>query len=100
MDLTQLAKHFNTDKAGKHHYTQHYERHLRHLKTKKFTLLEIGIGGYARERKGGASLKMWKHYFRRAQIIGLDIEDKSFVDASRTRPTRAARWTPTCCSAS
>lgn len=83
MDLTQLAKHFRTDKAGKHHYTQHYERHLRHLKSEKFTLLEIGIGGYARERKGGASLKMWKHYFRRAQIIGLDIEDKSFVDAPR-----------------
>ncbi len=85
MDLTQLALHFKTDKAGRHHYTQHYERHLQHLRTKKFTLLEIGIGGYRRQGKGGASLRMWKHYFRRAQIVGLDIEDKRFVEAPRIK---------------
>lgn len=83
MDLTELALHFGTDKAGKHHYTQHYERHLAHLRSTRFTLLEIGIGGYRRRGKGGASLRMWKHFFPRAQIIGLDIEDKSFVRAPR-----------------
>ncbi|UUW91643.1 hypothetical protein [Pimelobacter simplex] len=83
MDLTQIALHFKTDKAGTHHYTQHYERHLQHLRGEKFTLLEIGIGGYARERQGGRSLRMWKHFFPRAQIVGLDIEDKSFVDRPR-----------------
>jgi len=85
MDLTELALHFKTDKAGHHHYTQHYERHLSHLRGQQFTLLEIGIGGYARKGKGGASLRMWKHYFQRAQIIGLDIQDKSFVDAPRIK---------------
>jgi len=85
MNLTELALHFKTDKAGRHHYTQHYERHLGHLRDRQFALLEIGVGGYAREGKGGASLRMWKHYFRRAQIIGLDIQDKSFVDASRIK---------------
>ncbi|WP_202033226.1 hypothetical protein [Nocardioides sp. WS12] len=84
MSLTEIGQHFGTDKAGPgHHYTQHYERHFQHLRDEEFTLLEIGVGGYARERKGGKSLRMWKNYFRRAQIVGLDIEDKSFVDRPR-----------------
>ena len=28
---------------------------------------------------------MWREYFRNAQIVGLDIEDKSFVDEDRIR---------------
>jgi hypothetical protein len=85
MDLTELAQEFKTDKFGTHRYTPHYERHLTHLRRKKFTLLEIGIGGYSRAGKGGASLRMWKHFFPRAQIVGLDIQDKSFVEARRIR---------------
>lgn len=83
MNLTELAQHFGTDKYGVHRYTPHYERHLEHLRSRTFTMLEIGIGGYSREGKGGASLRMWKHFFPKAQIIGLDIRDKSFVDAPR-----------------
>ena len=85
MNLTELARHFKTDKAGAHHYTQHYERHLGHLRERSFTLLEIGIGGYKRPRQGGASLRMWKHFFPKAQIVGLDIEDKSFVERPRIK---------------
>lgn len=85
MDLTQLAQVFHTDKWGTHRYTPHYEQHLKHLRTQRFTLLEIGVGGYAVEGKGGASLRMWKNYFPRARIFGLDIEDKSFVDRKRIR---------------
>lgn len=82
--LTALAQHFGTDKWGRiHRYTPHYERNLGHLKNERFTLLEIGIGGYAREQKGGASLRMWQAYFPKAQIFGLDIADKSFVDDER-----------------
>ena len=81
--LTELAQLFKTDKWGRHRYTDHYEQHLNFLKRRSFGLLEIGIGGYAREREGGASLRMWKAYFPKAQIIGLDIEDKSFVDEDR-----------------
>ncbi|MFC6707215.1 class I SAM-dependent methyltransferase [Flexivirga alba] len=84
--LTALAKQFGTDKWGSwHHYTPHYARHLGHLRDERFTLLEIGIGGYAREKQGGASLRMWRSYFPKAQILGLDIEDKSFVDTDRIR---------------
>lgn len=85
MNLTELAQEFRTDKWGRHFYTPHYERHLKHLRGEKFTLLEIGIGGYAREGQGGRSLRMWKHFFPRAQIVGLDIEDKSFVEAPRIK---------------
>lgn len=85
MSLTELALEFGTDKATSHRYTAHYERHLRHLRGEAFALLEIGIGGYARAGQGGASLRMWKHFFPRAQVIGLDIRDKSFVEAPRIR---------------
>lgn len=85
MSLTELAQEFRTDKWGLHYYTEHYERHLRHLRDRRFTLLEIGVGGYAKEQQGGHSLRMWKWFFPKARIIGLDIEDKSFVDAGRVR---------------
>jgi hypothetical protein len=82
-DLCKLAAHFKTDKWGAHKYAQHYQRYLQHLKNDEFNLLEIGIGGYNRAGQGGASLRMWKHFFPRAQIHGMDIQDKSFVDEDR-----------------
>jgi len=85
MDLTELAEHFGTDKWGVHRYTPHYQRHLEHLRGREFTLLEIGVGGYARNRQGGASLRMWRWFFPGARIVGLDIEDKSFVDRGPIR---------------
>jgi len=84
-DLTWLGKHFKTDKAGTHHYTQHYQRHFSHLRDREINLLEIGIGGYSREKAGGASLRMWKHFFPKGRIHGLDIEDKSFVEEDRIK---------------
>lgn len=81
--LTQLAKRTGTDKWGVHYYTSHYERHLGHLRDQPFTLLEIGVGGYARTGEGGGSLRMWRRYFQQAQVVGLDIEDKSFLDRPR-----------------
>lgn len=89
--LTEIAQQLGTDKWGDHFYTGHYERHLGHLRHREFTLLEIGVGGYAREGEGGASLKMWKRFFHRAQVVGLDIEDKSFVDRPRIRTIRGSQ---------
>lgn len=93
-NLTELAQLFKTDKWGRHRYTVHYERHLKFLKRRSFALLEIGIGGYARERQGGASLRMWKAYFPAAQIVGLDIEDKSFVDEDRITTYQGSQADP------
>ncbi|MCW2851388.1 MAG: hypothetical protein JWM84_1052 [Nocardioides sp.] len=94
MDLTELAQEFRTDKWGRHFYTPHYQRHLEHLRDREFTLLEIGIGGYAREKQGGRSLRMWKHFFPRAQVVGLDIEDKSFVEAPRIKAYQGSQTDP------
>lgn len=81
--LTKLAKRFKTDKWGYHRYTPHYDKHFTPWRDRTINLLEIGIGGYSREGDGGNSLRMWKAYFRNAQIYGLDIQDKSFVDEPR-----------------
>lgn len=83
MDLTQLAQEFGSDKWRTHRYTPHYERHFAHLRDREIVVLELGIGGYQRKRKGGASLRMWKWFFPRAQVVGVDIRDKSFVDEDR-----------------
>jgi hypothetical protein len=83
MDLTRLAQEFGSDKWGVHRYTPHYERHLGHMRDREMLVVELGIGGYARERQGGASLRMWKWFFPRAQVVGVDIAGKSFVNEPR-----------------
>jgi hypothetical protein len=85
MDLTELALEFGSDKWCVHRYTPHYQRHFSHLRDREMLVLELGIGGYAREQQGGASLKMWKWFFPRAQVVGVDIQDKSFVNEPRIR---------------
>lgn len=93
-DLTALAVHFGTDKWGDHKYTQHYQRHLQHLRDRPVTLLELGIGGYSRAGDGGASLRMWKQFFPQGRIYGLDIHDKSFVDEPRIKSFRGSQADP------
>lgn len=92
--LSALAIRFRSDKWGQHWYTRHYERHLGHLKHQRFTLLEIGIGGYSRPGAGGASIRMWEAYFPRAQIIGLDVQDKAFLDGGRIRTYQGSQTDP------
>ncbi|HEX3823833.1 MAG TPA: hypothetical protein VHV79_05150 [Mycobacteriales bacterium] len=92
--LTQLAKYFKTDKWGSHRYTPHYQRHFRAWRDREMNVLEIGIGGYARDGQGGASLRMWKAYFQNAQIFGLDIQDKTFVEEPRIRTFQGSQADP------
>ena len=78
-ELDKLGLKYNTDKASKynrrgitvagHDYLRQYELFLSTLKDEKFTLIELGC--YT-----GASLKMWKEYFRFAHIIGVDLNEK------------------------
>jgi hypothetical protein len=83
MNLTELAEEFGSDKWGVHRYTPHYEHHFAPLRDEATAVLELGIGGYSREEEGGASLRMWKWFFPHAQIVGVDIQDKAFVDEPR-----------------
>ncbi|MBB5803214.1 demethylmacrocin O-methyltransferase [Saccharothrix ecbatanensis] len=82
-DLTELAVRFGSDKWGEHWYATHYDRHFAPLKDKRVTVLELGIGGYDDPAAGGASLQMWRHYFRRGVVHGLDHFPKTGLRAPR-----------------
>ena len=74
--LTDISLKYNTDKSTAHKYTKIYEKYLSSIRNTTLNLLEIGIGGYDNSEDGGGSLKMWRDYFIKGQIIGLDIEKK------------------------
>lgn len=83
-----LAKHFGSDKTGrggKHWYTQHYQKFFEELRQERMVVFEIGVGGYAMTRAGGGSLRAWKYFFPNALIVGLDLQDKRFVEEDRIR---------------
>ena len=84
-NLPALAAYFGSDKWGIHWYARHYQAHFARLRRKRLRVLEIGVGGFADPRKGGASLRMWKAYFPNARIIGLDIADKRLHDEDRIK---------------
>lgn len=92
--LAELARAFGTDKWGQHKYAQHYQRHLEHLRDEPINLLEIGVGGYTDPAKGGESLRMWKAFFPRAQVFGLDVHEKSALEEDRIRIFRADQSNP------
>ncbi|KAA2256349.1 class I SAM-dependent methyltransferase [Solihabitans fulvus] len=84
-DLTELAVRFQSDKWGSHWYTPNYERYFAPYRDARVKILEIGIGGYGDPQAGGASLRMWKHYFRRGLVYGMDIHEKTGIDEPRLR---------------
>ena len=83
--LTDLAIQHQTDKWGSHYYTPHYEHHFKHLRDEPVNLLEIGVGGYQDPHAGGNSLRMWRDFFPRGRIYGIDICDKSPHDDDRIK---------------
>jgi hypothetical protein len=90
-NLDSLAIFFDTDKNISHSYTKHYQHHFHPLRNKAFNLLEIGIGGYNIPTGGGHSLRMWKSYFPKANIYGLDIYDKSAHDEHRIKTYKGSQ---------
>lgn len=84
-DLRSMARFWGTDKEGVHFYAQHYQRHFAEMRKRRITILEIGIGGYSDPKAGGESLRMWKSFFPKAQVVGLDISDKSAHQTSRIK---------------
>ena len=91
--ITALAFVYWSDKAGAHRYTAHYQMHLRRLRRRPVRLLEIGIGGYESPTRGGASLRMWRDYFRRGEIHGVDIYEKR-IDEPRIHTHRGDQSDP------
>ena len=70
MTLDELAIKYGTDKGPEDHtYTDRYSLYLEQYRDIEFNLLEIGVFN-------GASIKMWKEYFPKANIVALDIDPK------------------------
>jgi hypothetical protein len=65
-----------------HGYTPFYERHLGPVRFRRNRILEIGVGGYERLAPGG-SLRVWRDWFPRSRIVGLDINEKVIDLGSR-----------------
>lgn len=82
-NLTELALLHGTDKWGMHWYTPHYDRYFRSMRSRPLNVLEIGVGGYENSDLGGGSLKMWKSYFRKSRIVGIDLYDKTHFSEDR-----------------
>jgi hypothetical protein len=84
--LTGLARKYKTDKGPDavgsqrpgHFYTEVYEKFFSPLTNETRKVCEIGI-------ETGASLRMWRDYFPRAVIYGIDIVDSSRLDSERIR---------------
>ena len=90
-DLSALARLHHCDKFGSHFYTPHYQQHFSPWRERPLNILEIGIGGYDDPQQGGASLRMWKSFFPRANIFGIDIHDKSPHDEARIKTFKGSQ---------
>lgn len=71
--LTELGLHYDVVKARPRDWngkalTDNYEPFLHGIRDEPIRLLELGV-------KHGASLRMWKAYFRSARIVGVDRDD-------------------------
>ncbi len=75
--LSRLSVKYGTDKFGPHDYTPKYHYLLSHLRDVPLRMMEIGVGGYNDPNVGGASLQVWRDYFRAGTIVGIDIEKKT-----------------------
>ena len=69
-DLLELGKQYKStkDRAG---FLEIYSNYFNNYKHKEINILEIGIDK-------GESLKIWRKYFTRANICGIDIMDIKF----------------------
>lgn len=80
LSLERLGAYHGTDKVAHARidpglsYGRIYEHYLAGWRNDRFSLLEIGV-------YRGSSLRMWRAYFRRARIAGLDISAEAAARA-------------------
>ncbi|HEX8719986.1 MAG TPA: hypothetical protein VF736_05045 [Pyrinomonadaceae bacterium] len=67
------ASKYDTDKAAHTHYLRNYEEYFRPLLGRDVRLLELGV------LKGG-SLLLWRDYFERGLVVGLDLNPVEIDD--------------------
>lgn len=77
MSLDAIMLKYPTDKSSAHHnYCHIYESYFAPLKNQPITLLELGVGGYHFEDRGGGDLQGFAEYFPKAFIHAVDIHPK------------------------
>lgn len=73
--LDELGLHHGADKStAGHGFTRVYERYVADRRDEPVALLEIGVWR-------GASLRMWRDYFPRGRIVGLDVNPDAAREA-------------------
>lgn len=91
-DLIELLNHHASDKQSQNGYGPIYHALFKGLRWDSFTLLEIGIGTvtpgahssmYGHDLPGyrpGASLRAWRDYFTKANIVGFDVQPDTMIE--------------------
>jgi hypothetical protein len=82
-NFNEISIKYQTDKGsesptGAHHYSEFYDRWFSPIKDKVTDICEIGVWD-------GCSLKAFEEYFPNAQILGLDLDDKSYLNSDRIK---------------
>jgi Methyltransferase domain len=72
--LYDIGSRHATDKAGERQLLYVYEEYFEPLRETELVLVEIGV-------LGGASLRMWREYFPRARIFGIDVDPEAKIHA-------------------
>ena len=90
--LRDLFNRYNCDKGSKHNYERVYEQFFEPLKDKEINILEVGI-------YYGRSLQVWKEYFPKAQIYGIDTFQRIQPNEIQALSEDNIHWT-TCDSTS
>ena len=81
-ELCMFGKKYGTNKSALNNqghrsgYTPYYDMLFRHLKDQKILFAEIGI-------ELNASTKMWRKFFSKAKIYGLEFDDKKIIQAKK-----------------
>lgn len=92
--LTRAAILAGTDKFGYHDYTPNYFKMFAHLKDAPIKVLEIGVGGYADDDRGGQSLEVWRDFFPKAEVTGIDIQKKTMDLGPRVKILQGSQVDP------
>jgi hypothetical protein len=79
--FNEISIKHNTDKgssspSGGHYYSEFYDRWFSPIKEKVTDICEIGVWN-------GCSLRAFEEYFPNANILGIDLEDKSYLNNDR-----------------
>jgi len=83
MDFNSVSIKHGTDKgsespSGAHHYSAFYDKWFSPIREKVENICEIGVWN-------GCSLRAFEEYFPNTNIVGLDLDDKSYLDTPRTK---------------